>query len=75
MSQRWVKFIQYPFYDWDHWQYKHFMISLLRDLEPRYFDANQTIFRELEEATEFYFVQKGKYDIGYEVNKVRKYRL
>ena len=51
------------------------MIKLLRYLEIRHIDAKETIINELDESSELYFIQSGIYDIGYEINKVKKYRL
>jgi hypothetical protein len=51
------------------------MIQILSSLEVRYFKSKEIIARELEEAQEFYFVENGQYDIGYEINKVSHYRL
>lgn len=51
------------------------MISVLNSLEIRRFDTGEIISKELEAASEMYFVQSGRYNIGYEVNKIVKYRL
>jgi len=29
----------------------------------------------MEQALEFYFVQQGRYNIGYEINKITRYRV
>ena len=51
------------------------MVSILMNLEVRYFKARKIIIRELEEANEMYFVQNGLFDIGYEINKSKKFRM
>ena len=51
------------------------MVAIMETLETRYFYPRQVICKELEQALEFYFVQQGRYNIGYEINKVIKYRL
>jgi len=44
-------------------------------LETRFFHRREIICKELEQSLEMYFVQKGKFDIGYEINKIIMYRL
>lgn len=51
------------------------MVLLLRSLEIRQFKPNQIILGELEECAEILFVQKGRYLIGFEINKIKKFRL
>jgi len=51
------------------------MIKLMIYLEPRHFHANEVIFEELEDANEILFVCKGRYDIGYVMNRIVKYQL
>ena len=51
------------------------MIVVMKNLEIRYFKPKETIISELDESSELHFVQSGCYDIGYEINKVKKYRL
>jgi hypothetical protein len=51
------------------------MIEILRKLEPRKFGARETINYELDEVNEIIFIEKGEYDIGYEVNKMEKFKL
>ena len=65
----------FPFYEWEHLGYQTFMISLLRTLEIRKFHAGEMILNELEECNEMTFVQSGRYAIGYEINKLKMFRL
>jgi hypothetical protein len=51
------------------------MVSLLQKLEVRQILPREVMFKELDEPMEFYFIQQGKYDIGYEINKIVRYRL
>ena len=51
------------------------MIALLRHLEPRCEPKGTVLYEELEEITEIFFVSNGTMDIGYEINKQRKYVL
>jgi hypothetical protein len=41
----------------------------MRSLHIRYYEANQIIVKELDECMEILFIFKGKYNIGYEINK------
>ena len=50
-------------------------MKLIENLEPRYFRSNTLLFGELDEIQEFYFVLAGVYDIGYEINNKKQYRL
>ena len=43
-------------------------------METRYFDAQEVIYKELEECNDIIFVQKGSFNIGYEINKKIKLR-
>ena len=74
-KEPWKRFRVYPFWDWKDDQYEKFMLSILQALEVRNFDKKQYIFKELEECHEVYFIQKGYYNVGYEINKINKYRL
>ena len=51
------------------------MIEVLRKLEPRKFGSREYINYELDEVNEIIFIEKGEYDIGYEVNKMEKFKL
>lgn len=51
------------------------MIEILKVLEPRKFLAKETINNELDEVNEILFIEKGEYNIGYEVNKTEKFKL
>lgn len=67
--------IFYSFYTWSDNQYQNFMIDILRKLEPRKFAEREYINYELDEVNEIIFIEKGEYDIGYEVNKMEKFKL
>ena len=51
------------------------MIFLLQHLEVRMYEANEIILNEIDECHEVLFIQKGTYNIGYEINKVARFRL
>ena len=46
------------------------MIEILKALEPRSIPENNLFYEELDEVNELLFIEKGKYDIGYEINKI-----
>ena len=48
---------------------------MMRSLEIRDIEANEYILEELDEVQEIVFVQQGRYNIGYEINKQEKFRL
>jgi len=50
-------------------------MELIQNLEPRYFKPGHIIINELDEIMEFYCVQKGNFNVGYEINKKRYYRI
>lgn len=51
------------------------MLDFLAGLEPRFFERGDEIFKELDECHEFFFVLKGKYVAGYQINNRTYYRL
>ena len=65
----------YPFYEYKDNEYQEFIIDLIQELEPRYFAPWTVIYQELDECLEMYFVLKGTFDVGYELNKKATYRL
>lgn len=63
------------FYTWQHSEYQAFMITILQSLEPIRFAARTLIFNELDDVNEVVFIEKGLYDIGYEINKKNIFKL
>ena len=55
-------------------RYAEFMTKIMRSLEARFFIEYDIIHKELDECLEVLFVIEGRYAIGYEINKMRKYR-
>ena len=51
------------------------MLYILKALEPICIPAKEIIYYELDEVNEIIFVEEGKYDVGYEINKVKKFKL
>ena len=51
------------------------MIQILSNLEPRHEKRGDILYEELEEIQEIFFVQTGTIDIGYEINRQKKYVL
>lgn len=48
-------------------------MQMLRKLEPRYEPAGTILVDELDEMTEIIFVYEGEINVGYEINKQKKY--
>lgn len=48
---------------------------MIEYLEPTPYAPNQCIVNELDECLEIYFVLSGKFDVGYNINNRRYYRL
>ena len=61
------------FYTWTDQSFRDFMMQLLTNLEPYQEFAQTVIVSELQEYNEIIFVQKGKLQIGFEINKQKKY--
>lgn len=61
------------YYTWEDTEYRDFMMELLTKLEPRFENAGSILFEELDEINEIFFVSKGQVDIGYELNKTKKF--
>ena len=51
------------------------MIEIFKVLEVREYHAKEILIRELDTFEEIFFVMDGRYDIGYEINKVLKLRI
>ena len=65
--------IRFAFYKWGEDEYDNFMLEIMKSLLPRrYFEGN-IIFNELQEVLEMTFVQTGQFQVGYEINKKRKF--
>ncbi len=44
--------LETSFYGWEDTQYSSFMISMLQNLEPRFYSAQEYIFEEDDEVNE-----------------------
>jgi len=62
-------------YEWTDRHYCSFMIRFLSCLEPRQYQKDEIILRDLEEVEEILFVIKGEYAIGYTVNNIEHFAL
>ena len=51
------------------------MIMFLQQLEPITFKNMNVIYGELESVDSIHFFMNGKVDIGYEINRKRKFRI
>lgn len=56
-------------YTWEDNIYQGFVIKLLKNLEPRFFVAKETIYTEEEEVNEQIFVMSGAYCIGFTIEQ------
>ena len=54
--------------------YAEFMTQIMKNLEVRQFKQGQIITQEQDECLEVYFIQNGRYNIGYEINRKRRLR-
>lgn len=51
------------------------MLDILMSLQPRQEFAGTVLFEELQEINEILFISKGICDVGFEINKLKKYVL
>ena len=51
------------------------MIEVLQNLEPRHEHRGTMIFEELDDIREIIFIAKGQIDIGFEVNKQKRFAI
>ena len=65
---------QFPFLTFNDDKYSEFMTLIMQNLEVRLFKKGETIYNELDECTEVLFVFSGRYNVGYEMNKNRRFR-
>lgn len=63
------------YYTWEDQEYRSFMMFLLTHLEPRREEEGAILFEELQGVNEVVFVEQGIVEIGYDINKVRKFVL
>lgn len=67
--------IPFPFMTFENDdRYLKFMTQIMRKLESRFFMESDVIYKELDQCLEVYFVLEGKYNVGYEINKIRRFR-
>ena len=63
------------YFTWADQTYREFMMGILQNLEPRRESKGAILYEELEEIAEIFFVSKGTMDIGYEINRIKKFVL
>ena len=67
--------IEYPFYTYQQSEtYSKFLCQMMQSLQIRFYERGEMIRETFDESLEVMFVEKGKYDYGYEVNKKRLFR-
>ena len=64
----------YPFFTFNDDKYSDFMTLIMQNLEVRTFKKGEMIAKELDECHEVLFVFSGRYNVGYEMNKMKRYR-
>ena len=62
------KSFPYPFYTFDDQSYSRFMVEMLNSLEFRFYHKDIIFINELDECLEMLFVEKGLYQVGYQIN-------
>lgn len=55
--------------------YRNFIINMLSCLEPRFENRGTTMYKEGDEISEFIYVTKGKYNVGFELGGKNKFVL
>lgn len=60
-------------FTWEDQSYREFMLQILTHLWPRFEHKGTVLFEELEEISEVIFLSKGLVDVGFEINKKKKY--
>ena len=50
-------------------------MSMMQNLEPRHFTAEETIYDDMEDVEEIIFVVSGSYLVGYKVNSTEYFAL
>lgn len=63
------------YYTWNDFEYRNFMMSILKNLKPRQERAGVILFDENEEVNELVFISRGEVDVGYTINIDVKYVL
>ena len=63
------------YFTWADFYYRKFINELIMILEPIQFGKNEILINELEEFNQIYFIRKGHFLVGYEMNKEKKYCL
>lgn len=54
--------------------YAKFMTQILKNLETRYIKRKEIISEEQDDCLEVLFVMHGRYNVGYEINKLKRFR-
>ena len=66
--------IKFPFLTFKNDQYSNLMTYIMHSLEKRRILKGEIIAKELEECGEVLFVMEGRYNVGYEINKIVRFR-
>ena len=68
------KKLSFPFFTMANDYYAQFMTNIMKNLQGRFYNKGLVIAEEQEECLEVIFVLRGKYNIGYEINRKRRFR-
>lgn len=69
--REWIKGSAH-FYTWDDTVYREFMVSILRNIKPRYAHKGEVMLRPLMSVDEVIFIEQGSIDIGFVLNDTPK---
>ena len=67
--------LEYPYFTFHDKEYADFMNMVLQGLEDRTYQKGDELIEELQECYEVRFVQEGTFDVGFEVNRKKYYKL
>lgn len=67
--------VRLNFYSWQDQKYRNFMRSMMLCLEPRIEQRDNIIIYELDDMNEVLFFNVGTIDVGFELNRQRKFVL
>lgn len=67
--------LDYPYFTFHDKEYADFINMVLQGLEDRTYQKGHQLIEELQECYEVRFVQEGTFDVGFEVNRKKYYKL
>ena len=64
---------KHSYYAWRDDEYSEFMITLMRNLKPRFYKAGKVFINELDSVIELNFLTHGSFAVGFELNKTKQF--